>query len=76
MLLSLQADQHQELRIPINQMEEKIYSEHRTDHIEQHLSDATKAHNTIVDIQDDQATTIHMLRFKVTYLEDHHGRTI
>lgn len=71
MLLSLQADLHRELKISINQLQDKVDSvEECTDHIEMHLSEATNAHNTIVNIQDEQANVIRTLHLKVTDLED------
>lgn len=75
MLLTLQAHLQCGLSISINQLHDKVNSlEERTDHIERHLCDATKAHNAIVDMQYDQAATIHMLHLKVADLEDHSRR--
>lgn len=44
--------------------------EERTDYIEMHLFEATKAHNTIVDIQDEQVNAIRTLHLKAADLED------
>lgn len=75
MLLSLQADLHRELKVSINQLQDKVTClEDRTTHIEQHLSEATKAHNTVVHTQDDHSATIQMLRLKVADLEDRSRR--
>lgn len=55
----------------LNRLHDKITClEEHTDHIEQHLSNATKAQNAMVDIQDDQAAFIHMLHLKVADLEN------
>lgn len=71
MLMSLQTDLHRELKISINQIQDKVNSlEQRTDHIEQHLSETIKAHNAMVDIQDEQAAAVHQLCLKRADLKD------
>lgn len=71
MLLSLQTELQRDLRASINNIYDKITCfEERTNQIEQYLCDVNKAHNTIVDAQDDQAATIHMLHLKIADLED------
>lgn len=70
MLLSLQADMHKEFSASINLLHTRIdFLEERTQHIEQHLSEATTAHNTVVEVQDEHLEAIQQLRLKVADLE-------
>lgn len=67
MLLSLQADMQKEFGASINHLHTRIdfLEERTTEHIEQHLSEATTAHNSVVDVQDEHSEAIQPLRIKV-----------
>lgn len=77
MLLSLQAEMQRTFCAFINHLHSRIdFWEEHTEHIEQHLSTATTAHNTVVDLQYEHSEAIQQLCLKVAELEDRSRQTI
>lgn len=75
MLLTLHSDLQKDLKASITHLQEGLEAiEECTESLENQMSVVAKAHNAVVDKQDDHANIIRQLQLKKANLADHSRR--